>query len=334
MDCRVKLSLWQKKGGVVGRIPTITNLQQSAFAKSFTIAEGCLSLEMDKIRIVGVPEHFNFPWVKTVEEQPFEEKGILLEWKDEPKGSGAMNKALREDQADVAVILTESFINDRLEGNPGRIIGLHVQSPLIWGIHVSSKFPTQTIDELQIAPFAISRFGSGSHLMAFLLADYANWDLGRLEFEVVGDIDGAKAALDSPEPKFFLWEKFMTQPLVDEGLFKRVGEIPTPWPCFVIVASAKALTQYPHELKQLRDLVYAKSASLRKSVDLPLTLSKKYGVKESDIQAWLSQTEWANSDTIASEMLLSTMETLKALKLSNKVVPVEELVDLDCVKLV
>jgi len=33
-------------------------------------------------------------------------------------------------------------------------------------------------------------------------------------------------------------------------------------------------------------------------------------------------------------MLHSTMETLKALKISNKVVPVEELVDLDCVKLI
>ncbi|HLW20678.1 MAG TPA: hypothetical protein VKX33_10155 [Cyclobacteriaceae bacterium] len=288
---------------------------------------------MDKIRIIGVPEHFNFPWIKIVEEQPLEKEGILLEWKDEPKGSGAMNKAIREDQADIAIVLTESFVKDRLEGNPGKIIGVHVQSPLIWGIHVSSKFPTQTIDELQIAPFAISRYGSGSHLMAFLLADYAHWDLSRLEFEVVGDIEGAKAALESPKPKFFLWEKFMTQPLVDEGLFKRVGEIPTPWPCFVIVASNRALVKFPQALKRIRDLVYAKSASLREKKDLPQLLSKKYGIKESDIQAWLSQTEWARDSSVAADMLKSTMETLKTLELSNKVVPEEELVDIDFVKL-
>jgi len=95
---------------------------------------------MDTIKIAGVPEHFNFPWTETVKEQPFKEEGILLEWTDEPRGSGAMNQSLRDGQADMAVVLTESFIKDKVAGNPGKIIGYHIQSHLIWGIHVSSKF--------------------------------------------------------------------------------------------------------------------------------------------------------------------------------------------------
>ncbi len=289
---------------------------------------------MDKIRIIGVPEHFNFPWLKVVEEQPFKTHGMRLEWTDEPKGSGAMNKALREGEADVAVILTESFIKDRLEGNPGRIIGYHVQSPLIWGIHLASRYAGKSLEELSDVPFAISRYGSGSHLMAFLLAERMGWDTGRLRFELVGDLAGARAALEAHEAKIFLWEKFMTKPLVDQGLFARVGEIPTPWPCFVVVASPAAIGRHPEVLKQLLDMVYAKSAGLLESGRLPQLLSRQYGILEEDIEAWLKQTKWASQRVIPTKTLAETMEILKTLGLIEATAPVEALVNTDFVKLV
>lgn len=289
---------------------------------------------MDKIRIIGVPEHFNFPWLKVVEEQPFRTQNLFLEWADEPKGSGAMNKALREGEADIALILTESFIKDRIEGNPGKIIGYHVQSPLIWGIHLSSQHAGRGLDELSDVPFAISRHGSGSHLMAFLLAQQMGWDTSRLQFELVGDLAGAKAALQSPEPKIFLWEKFMTKPLVDQGLFGRVGEIPTPWPCFVLVASPEAIDRHPEVLRQLRDMVYVKAQGVLKSGRLPGLLSKQYGILEEDIEAWLRQTEWASQPLVATETLTATMETLKRLSLIKETVPIEKLVDEKFVTLV
>src|SRR5690606_13499939 len=141
---------------------------------------------MDKIRIIGVPEHFNFPWLKVVEAQPFKAQNVLLEWIDEPKGSGAMNKALREGAADLAVVLTESFIKDRIEGNPAQIIGYHVQSPLVWGIHISSQHADRKLEDLSDVPFAISRYGSGSHQMVFLLAQHWGWYTSRLTFGLVG----------------------------------------------------------------------------------------------------------------------------------------------------
>ncbi|MEX2591900.1 MAG: ABC transporter substrate-binding protein [Anditalea sp.] len=288
---------------------------------------------MDKIRIVGVPEHFNYPWLKIIEEQPFRKEGILLEWNDEPKGSGAMNKAVTEGSADVAVILTESFIRDKIEGNPGKIIGFQVFSPLIWGIHISSKFQIEEMDELKNSPFLISRYGSGSHLMAYLLAGKNGWDLDQLEFEIVGDIDGAKRALKSTLPKVFLWEKYTTMPLVDEGIFKRVGEIPTPWPCFVMVASKEALIKHPQYLKTLQGLIYQKSSFLLEAEDLPLQLSKKYGIKVADVKEWLHQTEWATKGEIHISTLKETMETLKTLKLIPGTIPVEELVDQEFVTL-
>src|SRR5690606_20216702 len=97
-------------------------------------------------------------------------------------------------------------------------------------------------------------------------------------FELVGDLEGAKAALEAAEPKIFLWEKYMTKPLVDNGFFHRVGEIPTPWPCFVIVASPDVVKNHPDFLKQLRDLVYKTSSSLVEGGQLPRLLSQKYGI--------------------------------------------------------
>lgn len=289
---------------------------------------------MDKIRIIGVPEHFNFPIVEAVEEQPFQGLGIALEWSDEPKGSGAMNKAIREGQAELAIILTESFIKDRIEGNPGKIIGYHVESPLIWGIHVSSQIPAKSVKELSDVPFLISRYGSGSHLMAFLLARKMGWDTKSLQFEVVGDLEGAKLTLDSSEPKIFLWEKYMTKPLVDKGLFRRVGEVPTPWPCFVMVASQNALETHPKILEKLRDYIYKKSSGLAMREGISLVLSKKYAVMEEDISAWLSQTRWATKNEVPYSSLETTMETLGALGLIKQKMAVEELVDLNLVKLV
>jgi ABC-type nitrate/sulfonate/bicarbonate transport system substrate-binding protein len=289
---------------------------------------------MEKIKIIGVPEHFNYPWVRIVEEQPFREEDIVLEWMNEPRGSGAMNKTIREEQADVAIILTESFIKDKVEGNPGQIIGLHVQSPLIWGIHISSKVTTKSMEELKHAPFVISRYGSGSHLMAFLLARKNGWDLDSLQFEVVGDLEGAKKALKSAVPKIFLWEKYMTKPLVDKGLFNRVGEIPTPWPCFVMVASKNALEKYPKQLRTLRDLVYQKSSSLSKEADFIRQLNDKYGINESDLKDWLAQTNWASKGEIETKALSETMETLKALKLITREMAVERLVNPEFVDLV
>lgn len=308
--------------------------QQSAWDNSFSIPSRFLSLEMDKIRIVGVPEHFNFPWIKTVEDQPLQDMNISLEWEDEPKGSGAMNKAIREGQADVAIILTESFIKDKIEGNPAKIIGYHVASPLLWGIHVSSQFQGYHLEEIRNSPFLISRYGSGSHLMAFLLAKENNWDTSKLQFEVVGDLDGALSAMKADTPRIFLWEKYTTMPYVKKGILNRVGEIPTPWPCFVVVASPEAISFPGEPLKKLMGAVYSNSSKIQHSPNLASKLSTKYGIEPEDIQEWLRQTRWAIQNEMEKAGITQTMETLLKLGLISSTVPLEELVEKKLVNLI
>ena len=288
---------------------------------------------MQTITITGVPEHFNYPWIKLIEKQPL--SNIELKWIDEPKGSGAMNQAIRQEQTDLAIILTESFIKDATEGNKGKIIGFHVQSPLTWGIHVPASAPINKTNELDNIPFLISRYGSGSHLMAFLLAKQHQWDPKSLKFNVINNLEGAREAFKSGEVQAFLWEKYTTKPYVDRGEFKRVGEIPTPWPCFVIVASPTALERYPKEIKEIQKQLYNISASLMEDKKLLADqISAQYQIKATDIDAWLEQTEWAIDPSMSKAALEQTMQILLDLDLIDTKVSLEELVAEDFVKLI
>jgi ABC-type nitrate/sulfonate/bicarbonate transport system substrate-binding protein len=62
------------------------------------------------VSIGGVPEHFNLPWYLALENGDFKHNEINLRWKDYPGGTGAMTKALRSGDLDLAVILTEGII--------------------------------------------------------------------------------------------------------------------------------------------------------------------------------------------------------------------------------
>lgn len=47
-----------------------------------------------KLRIGGVPEHFNYPWYFAIENSTFNRFGLEVEWVDVKGGSGAMTKML------------------------------------------------------------------------------------------------------------------------------------------------------------------------------------------------------------------------------------------------
>ncbi len=131
---------------------------------------------MKTVNIGGVPEHFNLAWYLALKKGAFKNEGINLRWKDYFGGTGEMTKALRTGEIDLAVILTEGIIQDIIAGNPSKIVQSFVKSPLIWGIHVAHNSKYQTLDELRGKKAAISRFGSGSHLMSFVNAQNHSWE--------------------------------------------------------------------------------------------------------------------------------------------------------------
>lgn len=250
---------------------------------------------MKTVRVGGVPEHFNLPWHLCIENGNFKSEDLTVEWTDFPGGTGAMTKALRNDEIDVAIILPEGIIKDISEGNPSKIVQTYVRTPLIWGIHVAHDSPYQSLEELQHKKAAISRKGSGSELMAYVNAKNQGWDPSQLQFEIVGDIDGAVKALTNDTAQYFMWEHFTTKPLVDKGTFRRVADCPTPWPSFVIAVRDEILITHPQNIKQMLDIINTETASFKKIPKIDEILASRYEQKPEDIKKWLEITSWSQS---------------------------------------
>ena len=232
---------------------------------------------MTNLKVGLVPEHFNYPWYLTLKNKEYTEHNINLRWQDYPGGTGQMCKALREGTVDIAIVLTEGIIKDISNGNPSKIVQTFVKSPLVWGIHVGAKSKFKTINDLEHATIAISRFGSGSHLMAIVNAHN--------------------------QADYFMWEHFTTKPLVDDGTFRRIDNCPTPWPCFVIAVRNEVLENNFDEVQKVLEIINAKTKNFKSIPDIDKTLAKRYKQKLEDIQKWLKITSWNSNKPITKNLI-------------------------------
>lgn len=272
---------------------------------------------MKTIKIAGVPEHFNLPWHLCLENGEFDSVGIDLQWTDVPEGTGKMCQMLRNGETDIAVILTEGIVKDINAGNPTKIVQVYVESPLIWGIHVDANSRYKTLSDLEKAKVAISRYGSGSQLMAYVNADNQGWKTDEIEFEVVNTIDGAVEALTSGKADYFMWERFMTKPLVDKGIFRKIADCPTPWPCFVIAVRNEFLEKNIGGIELILEIINNTTREFKDIPSIDRTLASKYHQKIEDIQEWLRLTKWSQKP-LEEKMLNKIQNQLFDLKIIDK----------------
>ncbi len=265
--------------------------------------------EMKTVRIAGVPEHFNLPWHLAIDSGDFDAVNLNLTWTDVPEGTGKMCQMLRDGTTDFAVILTEGILKDIAAGNPCTIVQEYVSSPLLWGIHVAQSSPYKEVADLKDKTAAISRPGSGSHLMALVHAKQQNWN-AEIPLEIVNTIDGAVTALSEGTADYFMWERFMTQPLVDQGIFRRIGSCPTPWPSFVIVCRNEFLEQHRAVVEQTLEIINSTTQEFKQIPSIDRTLASKFNQKTADIQQWLELTKWSQKplhqaafDAVQQELL-------------------------------
>ncbi|MEM9649067.1 MAG: substrate-binding domain-containing protein [Bacteroidota bacterium] len=275
---------------------------------------------MKKIRIVGVPEHFNLPWHMALEEGAFENRGIDIRWTDIPEGTGRMCQMLQHDETDLAIVLTEGIVNNiALEGG-SKIVQEYVSSPLLWAIHVASVSNRTSVSQLEKDPIAISRMGSGSHLMAYVHAQDQKWNTEILQFDIINNLQGAVESLSSGSGAYFLWEYFTTKPLVEQGIFKRLGHYATPWPCFVIAANESFLVSQPGVVRHVLEVINRYTSEFKHIPSIDRTLANRYGQRLEDIQDWLSKTNWGNSQ-ISSDVLNRVQDRLLSLDLIKNIKP-------------
>ncbi|KAK8096664.1 uncharacterized protein PG998_004886 [Apiospora kogelbergensis] len=214
------------------------------------------------LRIGYVPEHFSTPLY-------FAQKhfGLQAALTAFPSGTGHMITALRENEIDVAIGLTEGFVAGLgKEDTPGdggyRIVGTYVETPLCWAISTGAKRPEiSSVSSLKNSKVGVSRIGSGSYVMSYVLADKEGWlantsssDVGPYkDFVVLQTFDKLRNAVNDGTADFFMWEHFTSKKYYDSGEIRRVGEIYTPWPSWKIVASTSSVPN-PAKDQRLQDL--------------------------------------------------------------------------------
>ena len=270
---------------------------------------------METLRIGGVPEHFNMPWQLLLQSPKLSKKGITASWKDFSGGTGAMVEALNNDTVDIAMLLTEGAVKGIDNGGRYRIVSFYVDSPLIWGIHIPGNSPYHHIDEVKGKTYAISRYGSGSHLMSFVDAQIRGWGTEELKFMPVSTLDGAREAFKENRADIFYWEKFTTKKYVDNGEFRRVGERPTPYACFVICVTEKALKEKPTAVYKIIKAVFKVSKKLYKNPQRAALIASYYQLNEKDVEDWLSSIRWTTKFNLDKKNLKKAIKTLASLNL-------------------
>lgn len=170
--------------------------------------------------------------------------------------------------------------------------------------------------------------------MSFVLAkQQLQWDqktLEEMKFEIVGNMDGAKKALTEDTADIFLWEKFTTKHLVDEGIFKRIGEVYTPWPCFVMAVNEETYLAKKPQFEKMLNIVQQECLKFKENKG---NTSVEYVVENhkntpEDAEAWLQTAAWSCETLFEEDMLKNVAETL----VSVGVLKEEQIVDLDFVK--
>lgn len=280
------------------------------------------------LRIGGVPEHFNAPWYIALEEQDFQDRPYDVSWTDFPGGTGAMCAALTNKEIDIAILLADGITKAILSGHTARIIGTYVDSPLHWGIHVHADSKFERPEELAGQHFAISRHGSGSHLMAFVEAEARGWlSKQQPQFTLVGNIDGAQEALANNTAQGFLWERLMTRHLIDSGEWRQIGVRPSPWPAFLIAARPEIIQKHSDILHDMMLVVQRRCHEMKAARERTRAyICQRFELSEEDVDGWLDETRWRCAPEVSAMALEDTIETLYRVGVIEKRARVEDLI--------
>ena len=152
------------------------------------------------------------------------------------------------------------------------------------------------------------------------------WDTrSDLEFEVVKDLDGAVEALTNEEADYFMWEKFTTKPLVDQQTFRRLGDCPTPWPCFVIAVRDEFITNEKETLQVILEVINSITETFKEIPEIDAIISERYQQKNEDVKNWLALTEWSQ-ENISPSTVETVQNQLMQLDIISEKLPYNELV--------
>jgi hypothetical protein len=193
-----------------------------------------------KLSLLGVPEQVNIPIQLCQEQGIFSKYGVEVDYKTVPEGTGAMLKKLHQNEADLAITVTDGFIAGQAAGFNVQLVGTYVDTPLTWAISAHPNCPHKNIEEMfqkqEKIKVGISRLQSGSHTMSYYMADLLSrqdnsieevagsqaWQKNQPQFRELGSFANLREGIAEKDIDIFLWEVFTTKPFFDNGVLKYV----------------------------------------------------------------------------------------------------------------
>jgi hypothetical protein len=91
-----------------------------------------------------------------------------------------------------------------------------------------------------------------------------------------------------------MWERFMTQPVVDRGDFRRVGDFVAPWSAFVVCADRTLYQRSRDEIELLIRHAGAEAQRFAGDPATPARLEALFGLGQAQAREWLRTTRWAD----------------------------------------
>lgn len=264
---------------------------------------------MAPLKVGGVPEHYNAPILKALSWHE-------VEWTAHPSGTGAMLEALDKNELDLAVMLMEGAVKHAVTTNSVRLLGTFVNDPLPWGVHVSPTGSLKSMDDLNSKiselTFGISRFGSGSHLMAIVHAFAVGSAVPK--FRVVNTMKGARDAMVSGEIDVFLWDITTADVYTKEGAWKHIGEVTGDWPAFVFVVRADVSDDMLARISKFIESVHAECDLMKLNAHGSALqyLWDTYGISEKQAIDFLHKISWNSKLVISRKSLESVVSSLHA----------------------
>ena len=101
-----------------------------------------------------------------------------------------------------------------------------------------------------------------------------------------------------------MWERFMTQPEVDAGHMRRLGELPTPWPAFAIAVRPQVWASQKAEVEHVLNQVLETANELKVNPQAPQLIADRYHLQPNQVAQWLTLTHWAQ--TLEPDQLMLT----------------------------
>lgn len=265
----------------------------------------------DKItlRIGGVPEHFNLPWQLALEQDVFSALNVQVSWTYFAGGTGVMTEALQEGDLDVALMLTEGFVSAFHRGLDARIVKVYTKTPLTWGIY-GGYTDIPPITSSHNRKYAISRKGSGSHLMARIHAKQLGFHPNDDQYIEVANLNNAIQSLRKRETDYFYWEKYTSIPSVKKGHLCFLDTFHAPWCGFVAVANNSAISQKIEAIEKVLQFMNERCEAFMLDRENIFRVSNRFEISTAAATEWFDSTGYQNNFEIKRSELNAIHEAL------------------------